>query len=69
VGTEFQVAPKVTVTPYVRYQDAPDISSGGTWNFGVKANYWVNTQWAVTGGINYDDDHDTQYTIGTNFRF
>jgi opacity protein-like surface antigen len=69
VGSEFQVAPKVTVTPYVRYEDAPDLSDSDTWNFGVKANYWVNTQWAVTAGINYDDSHDTAYTVGTNFRF
>mgnify|MGYP001548052333 CR=1 FL=1 len=69
VGSEFQVAPKITVTPYVRYEDAPDISDSDTWNFGVKANYWVNTQWAVTAGINYDDSHDTAFTVGTNFRF
>lgn len=69
VGSEFQVAPKTVVTPYIKYEDAPDLSGGGTWNFGVKANYWVTSQWAVTGGINYDDDHDTVYTIGTNFRF
>jgi len=71
VGVEFQVASKVTVTPYVKYEDAPglDIDDKDTWNFGVKANYWVNTQWGVTGGINYDDEHDTTYTVGTNFRF
>jgi len=69
VGSEFQVASKATVTPYIKYEDAPDISGSGTWNFGVKANYWVNSQWAVTGGVNYDDDHDAAFTIGTNFRF
>ena len=71
VGVEFQVASKVTVTPYVKYEDAPglDVDDKDTWNFGVKANYWVNTQWGVTGGINYDDEHDTTYTVGTNFRF
>lgn len=71
IGVEFQVAPKLTVTPYVKYEDAPglDVGDKDTWNFGVKANYWVNSQWAVTGGINYDDDHDTTYTIGANYRF
>ena len=69
VGTEFQVAPKVTVTPYVQYLDAPDLATGNTWNFGVKANYWVNSQWAVTGGIRANDHHSTTFTVGTNFRF
>jgi opacity protein-like surface antigen len=69
IGTEFQVAPKITVTPYIKYEDAPDLAGSGTTNFGVKANYWVNSQWGVTGGINYDDDHDTAFTVGTNFRF
>jgi len=70
-GVEFQVAPKVSVTPYVKYEDAPslDVADKDTWNFGVKANYWVNNQWGVTGGVSYNDDHDTTYTIGTNFRF
>jgi hypothetical protein len=69
VGTEFQVAARTTVTPYVQYSDAPDISGSGTWNAGVKANYWVNTQWAVTGGISRDNNHANTFTVGTNFRF
>jgi hypothetical protein len=69
VGSEFQVAAKATVTPYVQYLDAPDITSSGTWNYGVKANYWVNTQWSVTAGVSINDNKDTSYTVGTNFRF
>ena len=69
VGSEFQLAPKFTITPYIQYMDAPDLNNGGTWNYAVKANYWVNSQWALSGGINYDSDHDTTYTVGTRFRF
>jgi hypothetical protein len=69
VGAELQIAPAVTVTPYIKYQDAPDLAGGSTWNFGAKANYWVNSQWSVTGGINRDDNQNTGYMIGTNFRF
>jgi len=63
------VAPAVTVTPYVEYADAPDLASSGTWNFGAKANYWIDSQWAVSAGIAANDNHDTKYTVGTNFRF
>jgi len=69
VGTEFQLAPKATVTPYIKYSDAPDLAGSGTWNFGAKGNYWVTSQWAVSVGVNYDDDHDAGYTVGTSFRF
>jgi len=68
-GVEFQAAPAVSVTPYVEYQDARDLAGGGTWNFGVKANYWIDSQWAVTVGLNRDDQHNTGFTVGTNFRF
>ncbi len=68
-GVEFQVAPATTVTPYVRYVDAPDIAGGQAWNFGVKASHWINSQWAVTAGLSRDDNQSTAFTVGTNFRF
>lgn len=69
VGAELQLAPAVTVTPFVRYADAPDLAGSGAFNFGVKANYWVDSQWAVTAGVERDDDQNTSFTVGTNFRF
>ena len=68
-GAELQVAKAVTVTPFVGYADAPDLAGGGAWTYGVKANYWVDKQWAVTAGVDRDDDQNTSFTIGTNFRF
>lgn len=69
VGAEIQVAAAVSVTPFVQYRDAPDLANEGSWNFGVKGNYWVNSQWAVTAGVERDDDQNMAYTVGTNFRF
>lgn len=68
-GAELQLAPAVTVTPSVSYADAPDLAGDGTWRFAVKANYWVDSQWAVTAGFARDDDHNNWFTVGTNFRF
>jgi hypothetical protein len=68
-GVEFQTATAVTVTPYVKYTDAPSLASGSAWNIGARANYWVNSKWAITGGIARDDHHQTSFTIGTNFRY
>jgi hypothetical protein len=69
VGAEFQLAPAFTVTPFVEYADAPDLAGDGAVNFGVKANYWIDSQWSITGGIDRDDDENTSFTLGTNFRF
>src|SRR4051812_2843882 len=68
-GAEFQVNPRTTVTPYVQYIDAPDLPGNGTWNFGAKGNYWVTPQWAVTAGVQVDDDNNAGFTVGTNFHF
>jgi hypothetical protein len=69
IGAEFPVAPAVTVTPYINYADAPSLSGNGRWDFGVKASYWVNQNWAVTAGIDRDDDQNTGFMVGTNFRY
>jgi len=68
-GVEFQVTPKLTLTPYIQYADAPDLEGDGTVNFGAKGNYWVTPQWAVTASVEIDDDENTGFTVGTNFRF
>jgi len=69
VGAEFQVAPAVTITPFVKYQGTPNLARHDKWDFGVKANYWVNSQWAVTVGLDRDGRHNTGFMVGTNFRF
>jgi len=69
VGAEFQIRPRATVTPYIRYEDAPDLAGANTWNFGVKGSYWIDSSWAVTAGIERDDEQNTAFTVGTNFRF
>jgi len=68
-GIEFQVARQATLTPFIEYTDAPDLAGDGSWNFGAKGNYWVNPQWAVTVSVEIDDDNNTGFTVGTNFRF
>lgn len=70
VGAEFQVCASCTVTPYVKYSDAPDLGgSDGTFDYGVKSNYWVTKQLAVVAGISRDDDKNMDYSLGLNVRF
>lgn len=68
-GVELQLRPATSLTPYIRYFDAPDLAGSGTTTFGAKLNHWVNTQWAVTASLDLDDDRNTTFTVGTNFRF
>jgi hypothetical protein len=49
--------------------DAPDLPGDGAWNFGVKGSYWIDSSWAVTAGIERDDEQNSTFTVGTNFRY
>lgn len=69
VGAELRVSSRATVTPYVQYVDAPDLPGNGVVNFGAKGSYWIDTSWAVTAGFEVDDDKNSTFTFGTNFRF
>lgn len=70
VGSEFRIFPSMTATPYVKYSDAPDIvAAEGTWDYGVKANYWVTSRFSVVGDISRDDDKNMTYALGFNCRF
>ena len=68
-GAEFQATPDLTITPAVRYWYATKNSVDDTWEFSVKANYWVTEKIAVTGKLGMDDDQNMEYGIGLNFRF
>ena len=68
-GIEFQAAPAVTVTPFARYTRTNGYSDKNTFEYGVKANYWVTRQWAVTGSISRNDSQDMTYKIGASLRF
>lgn len=68
-GVEFQVLPRATVTPFVKYADVPDLANEGRWNYGVKGSYWLDRNWALTAGFSRDDEQNSEFTVGTNFRF
>jgi opacity protein-like surface antigen len=68
-GVEFQATTALTITPYLRYVKTNGFEDHNTVNYGVKANYWITRQWAVTGAISRDDDQDMTYKVGVNVRF
>jgi opacity protein-like surface antigen len=69
VGAEFQACPDVTITPAVRYWYAANSSVDNVWEFSVKANYWVTEKLAITAKLGIDDDQNSEYGLGVNFRF
>lgn len=69
VGAEIGIVSGLTVTPFVRYTDVVDFAGDGTWNYGVEANYWITSKLAVKAGVDLDDDENTTWTAGVNFRF
>ena len=68
-GVEFQATPALTVTPFIRYERTNGFADRNTADYGVKANYWLTTQWAVTAALSRDDAQNLSYKIGVNCRF
>src|SRR5436853_518286 len=54
-GVEFQFAPAVTVTPYLRYSRTNGFADRNTADYGVKGNYWLTKELALTGAVGRDD--------------
>jgi len=69
IGIETPVAPNATVTPFIRFTDAPDIGDADHWDFGVKGNYWLNAKLALTAKVAIDDDQSWSFGAGVNYQF
>jgi len=68
-GVELQATNELSITPYLSYTDASSRQVDNKWSYGVKANYWLTSQWGLTGGISRDNKLNMGYSIGTTFRF
>ncbi|HTL66970.1 MAG TPA: hypothetical protein VL200_04865 [Lacunisphaera sp.] len=68
-GIEFQAAPNLTVTPFGRYQRLDGYGDKNLFTYGVKANYWLTHQWAVSAQLDRNDSQDMGYKVGFNYRF
>lgn len=69
IGAEFQATADLTITPMIRFWDATSYTDGDTWEYGVKANYWVNEKLGVTAKVIRADSESTEYGLGINYRF
>jgi hypothetical protein len=68
VGAEFQVLPRLAVTPYVNYQEAPHFHDR-VWNYGAKTTYRLAQEWSTTFAVQIDDEHNVEYKLGVNRHF
>ena len=72
VGTEFQVAPTIVVTPFVNFVRATGFNESEA-DFGVKAAYRVNKDWSITARAQYDAVRHykdaAEYSIGAAYHF
>jgi len=68
-GVEVQATTALSVTPYVKYLETPSLHIDNRWRYGVKANYWLTSQWGVSAGVGLDNKVNTTYALGVNFRF
>ena len=68
-GVEFQATRELSLTPFVNYTETTSLHVNNKWSYGVKANYWVNDQWGVVGGLGRDNIANMSYSAGVVFRF
>jgi hypothetical protein len=68
-GVEFQVTRELSLTPLVSFTDTTSIHRENKVAYGVKANYWLTSQWAVSGAVMRDNMVNTTYSVGMNYRF
>lgn len=72
VGSEFGVAPSITVTPFLNFQRATGFNSSEL-RPGVKATYRFADNWGLQGKVEYvaarHDSDATEYSLGVNYRF
>jgi len=68
-GVEFQTGTALTVTPFVRYEQANGYTDNHEFTYGVRANYWLSRQVALTAAVSRNDSQDMAYRFGVNVRF
>lgn len=68
VGVEFQLAPRVALTPYVNYQEYTRIGTG-RWTYGVKSTFRMVQQFSASIGVELDDYESVSYKLAINRHF
>lgn len=68
-GVEFQVTKALSVTPLVSFTDTTSFTTDNRWAYGVKANYWITSQWGLNARVMHDNMVNTTYALGATLRF
>lgn len=73
VGSEFQVSPSITLTPYVNLFRATHFNDT-EYQTGVKATFRMGDAWALFAKAQYNDVYNNsnntgEYSVGVNYRF
>jgi opacity protein-like surface antigen len=69
VGVEFQATSDLSVTPFARLSYANSVTEPKQWDYGVRANYWLNDKFALVGTLSRDNSRDMSYGLGVNIRY
>jgi hypothetical protein len=69
IGAEMVIGEAFSLTPYIRFSDAPEAGDTDVFNFGARGNYWLNEKLALTAIVDRDDDQNTAFTFGVNYRY
>lgn len=67
-GMELTLTPRLALTPYINYQDAPDLDERAV-IFGARGVYRFHREWQGTLAVQIDDAHNLEYSVGLMRRF
>ena len=67
-GVELVMTPRIALTPYINYQDAPDMDERAVW-FGAQTSYRLDRSWTGTATVQIDNAHNIEYALGMMRRF
>ena len=68
-GVELQATPDLSFTPFARLSYANSVNNPKQWDYGVRANYWLNDKIGLTGTLSRDNTRDMSYGLGISFRY
>lgn len=67
-GIEIVMTPRMALTPFIHYQDAPDLDERAVW-FGAQTSYRFDRVWSGTFTLQIDNEHNIEYALGMMRRF
>lgn len=66
-GLEMLIGPQFSLTPFINFRETPHFHERA-WTGGMKAGIRINRGWSSSVAVEFDDEHNSQFTFGLQLR-